>query len=53
MRTFRVFACILFAFAGAMAFGWWVDQDMARAVGLVAAGLLCFTLSTISIKPVV
>lgn len=52
MIPFRVFACVLFAVAAFMGFGWFVDQDVARAVGLVAAGLLCFTLSTVPVGPV-
>lgn len=52
MNAFRVFAAVLFALALLMGFGWLMDQDVARAVGLVAGGLLCFTLSTIAIRPV-
>ena len=52
MNAFRILSAVLFTLAALMGFGWLMDQDVARAVGLVAAGLLCFTLSTIAIRPV-
>lgn len=52
MTAFRILAAVLFALALLMGFGWLVDQDVARAVGLTAAGLLALTLSTIPVGPV-
>ena len=50
--AFRVLAGVLFALAILMGFGWLVDQDVARSVGLIAAGLLSLVLSTVPIGPV-
>lgn len=49
---FRILAGVLFTLAGLMAMGWLVSQDLHRAVGLIAAGLLCLVLSTVPIKSV-
>ena len=49
---FRILAGVLFAFAFLMAFGWIVSEDVARAVGLIAAGLLALLLSSVPIGPV-
>jgi hypothetical protein len=48
----RILAAVLFALAILMAFGWLVSEDTARAVGLVAAGMLACVLSTIPVGPV-
>jgi hypothetical protein len=45
----RCIAAFLFALAMLVAFGWWVEPNAAHAVGLIAAGLLSFTLSTIPV----
>lgn len=50
--AFRVFAGVLFAMAALFAFGWILPDDVPRAVGCVAAGLLSLVLSTVPIGPV-
>lgn len=50
--AFRIFAGVLFALGILFAFGWLVSEDVARAVGVIAAGLLCLVLSTVPIGPV-
>lgn len=50
--AFRVLAGVLFALGVLFGFGWLVDQDVSRAVGVVAAGLLCLVLSTVPVGPV-
>lgn len=50
--AFRIFAGVLFALAVLMGFGWLFDQDVARAVGLMAAGMLMLVLSTVPVGPV-
>lgn len=49
--AFRVLAAACFILAGLMAFGWLVSEDTARAIGLIAAGLLALVLSTIPVTP--
>lgn len=43
----RVVAACFMVLAMFVAFGWHTDESAAHAVGLVAAGLLAFVLSTI------
>lgn len=50
--AFRVLAGVMFVLAILMAFGWLVAEDASRAVGLIAAGLLCLVLSTVPVGPV-
>jgi hypothetical protein len=50
--AFRIFAGVLFVLAILMGFGWLLDQDSARATGLVAAGMLTLLLSSVPIGPV-
>ena len=50
--AFRILAGVLFALAFLMAFGWLVSEDVARATGLIAAGLLSLVLSSIPVGPV-
>lgn len=50
--AFRILAGVMFTIAILMGFGWLVDQDVARAAGLIAAGLLCLVLSTVPVGPV-
>lgn len=50
--AFRVLAGVMFTLAILMGFGWLLDQDVARAVGLIAAGLLALVLSTVPVGPV-
>lgn len=49
---FRILAGVMFVLATLMAFGWLVAEDTSRAVGLIAAGLLCLVLSTVPVGPV-
>lgn len=49
---FRFLAGFMFAVAILMGEGWLVAQDVPRAIGLVAAGLLCLVLSTVPVGPV-
>lgn len=49
---FRILAGVMFVLAILMAEGWLVSQDVSRAVGLIAAGLLACLLSTVPIGPV-
>ena len=49
---FRILAALCFAVAALMAFGWFVDQDVPRAVGVIAAGLLSLVLSSVPVGPV-
>ena len=49
---FKILAGVMFAVAVLMGFGWLVDQDTGRAVGLIAAGLLSLVLSTVPVGPV-
>ncbi len=46
VRGMRLLACFIALFAILLGFGWGFDQDTGRAVGLVAAALLAFFLST-------
>jgi len=48
----RIIAGIMFAAAICLGFGWFVSEDVARAVGLVAAGMLALVISTVPIGPV-
>lgn len=50
--AFRILAGVLFVLAALMAFGWIVAEDVPRAIGLIAAGLLACLLSTVPIGPV-
>lgn len=45
-------AGVMFVLATLMAFGWIVTEDVHRAVGLIAAGLLSLVLSTVPVGPV-
>ena len=49
---FRILAGACFILSALMAFGWLVSQDTARAVGLIAAGLLALVISTIPVGSV-
>jgi hypothetical protein len=50
--AFRVLAGVLFVLGILFAFGWILTEDVARAVGVIAAGLLCLVLSTVPIGTV-
>lgn len=50
--AFRVLAGVMFALGILMGFGWLLDQDTGRAIGLACAGLLCLVLSTVPTGPV-
>ena len=50
--AFRILAGVMFVLAILMGFGWLMHEDVGRAVGLVAAGMLCMLLSTVPIGPV-
>lgn len=49
---FKILAGACFTLAVLMGFGWFVDVDVHRAVGLIAAGLLALVLSTVPVGPV-
>ena len=50
--AFRVLAGVMFALSALMGLGWIVAEDVHRAVGLTAAGMLCLVLSTVPVGPV-
>lgn len=45
----RVVSCVLLVLGILLAFGWITEQNPSHAVGMVAAGLLAFVLSTIPV----
>ena len=50
--AFKVFAGVLCVLGVGWAFGWVLPEDTGKAVGMVAAALLCLILSTVPVGPV-
>lgn len=46
MGALRLAALILFGIAAGCAFGWWFHATTSTVLGLVAAGLFCYVLSS-------